>query len=161
MGCSDILVRGYRSYHMGIPALPFCHVSIKGDRPLPKAYPKELKTIGDHIRKKRLDLKLHQYEVARLIGVTTTTVFNWERNYSSPELRHIPKVIKFLGYIPFEKKPETSGEKIVYYRWLSGMTQKDLARKIGVDPTTLAKWERNEKQPQNTILKILKAELKY
>jgi len=160
LDCSGIHAGDRRSFRRGIPALPFCHVSIKGDRPLPKAYPRELKTIGDHIRKKRLDLKLHQHEVAPLIGVNKTTIFNWERNYSSPELRHIPKAIEFLGYVPF-KEPDTLGEKIVYYRWLKGMTQKELARNIRVDPTTLASWERNEKQPQNTMLKILKAELKY
>jgi len=140
---------------LGIPALPFCHVSIKGERPLPKAYPKELKTIGDHIRKKRLDLKLHQYEIAPLIGVNKTTIFNWERNYSSPELRHIPKVIKFLGYIPFEKEPKALGEKIVYYRHLAGMTQKELARQLGVDPTTLARWERGKRNPSIVFQKKL------
>ena len=38
-----------------IPALPFCHVRLSGPKPLPKAYPKHLKTLGDHIRKRRLD----------------------------------------------------------------------------------------------------------
>ena len=151
-GCSDILVLDLRNYHRGIPALPFCHVSIKGNRPLPKAYPRELKTIGDHIRKKRLDLKLHQYEVAPIIGVNKTTIFNWERNYSSPKLRHIPKIIEFLGYIPFEVESESLGKRIVNYRRLVGMTQKDLARKLGVDPTTLARWERDEKSPQNKYI---------
>jgi transcriptional regulator with XRE-family HTH domain len=40
------------------------------------------------------------------------------------------------------------GEKIVYYRWLKGMTQKELAGQLGVDPTTLAKWERGEREPR-------------
>jgi len=107
--------------------------------------------VGDHIRKKRLDLKLCQHEVAQLIGVDKTTVFNWERNYSSPELRYIPKVIEYLGYVPFGKEPETLGGRIVYYRWLKGMTQKELARQLGVDPGTLAQWERGEKEPRSVF----------
>ncbi len=55
------------------------------------------------------------------------------------------KVIDFLGYLPFEE-PETLGEKIVCYRWLKGMTQKELARQLGVDPTTLALWESGERE---------------
>ena len=102
-------------------------------------------------------MKLHQYEVAPLIGVTTTTIFNWERNYSSPKLRQMLKIIEFLGYVPFDKEPGSLGEKIVYYRWLKGMTQKELAKKIGVDPTTLARWERKEKKPHDKYREILAA----
>ena len=68
---------------------------------------------------------------------------------SSSELNQIPKVIKFLGYLPFEE-PETWGEKIAYYRWLKGMTQKELACQLGVDPGTLARWEQGKQIPSET-----------
>jgi len=109
--------------------------------------PRELKTIGDHLRKKRLELKLLQKEVAQMLGVDEVTVYNWEKNRASPRLQHTPKVVEFLGYLPFEE-PETLGERIVYYRRLGGVTQKELAKKIGVDPATLARWERGEREPQ-------------
>ncbi len=140
------------SQHNFIPALPFCHVSLKGERPLPKAYPRELKTLGDHLRKKRLDLKLLQKEVAQVLGVTKDTVTYWEVGRSSPDLHGTAKIIKFLGYIPSvlsDKEPKTLGKKIVYYRRLAGITQKELARRLGVDTTTLAKWERGEREPRS------------
>jgi len=59
----------------------------------------------------------------------------------------MPKVIEFLGYVPFEKEPETLGEKIVCYRQLKGMTQKELSRQLGIDPSTLACWERGNREP--------------
>ena len=43
---------------------------------LPHGYPVELRSIGDHIRKRRLDLGLLQIEVAVQIGVTESTVWN-------------------------------------------------------------------------------------
>jgi site-specific DNA recombinase len=148
----ELMASGQRNF---IPALPFCHISLKGQRPLPQAYPKELKTLGDHLRKRRLDLKLLQKEVALKIGVDEATIYNWENNRSSPELHYIPKVIEFLGYVPFDGQPKTLGERIVLYRRLHGITQEKLAHRLGVDPTTLARWERNESQPLKRYQKKL------
>ncbi len=99
--------------------------------------------------KKRLDLKPSQKEVARILNVDEVTGYNWEKNRSSPRLQHIPKVVGFIGYVPFGKEPETLEERIVYYRRLAGMTQKELADKIGVDHSTPARWEKNEGRPQS------------
>jgi DNA-binding XRE family transcriptional regulator len=35
-------------------------------------------TLGDHLRRRRLELGLHQKDVAKIIGVTTSSVWNWE-----------------------------------------------------------------------------------
>jgi len=116
-----------------------------------------LKTLGDHLRKKRLDLKLLQKEVALKIGVKEETIYNWEKNRSSPQLHYTQKVIEFLGYVPFEPPPRTLGERIVNKRRLLGITQEELAHRLGVDPTTLARWERNESQPLKRHLERLTA----
>ncbi|MBI4764110.1 MAG: transcriptional regulator [Deltaproteobacteria bacterium] len=81
-----------------------------------------------------------------MLGVSTVTVYNWENNRSAPLLPHIPKVIKFLGYDPYTTN-ETLGERIIRVRRTLGMTQKELARKLGVDPGTLGYWERGERRP--------------
>ena len=83
------------------PALPFCHVSLTASRPPRPAYPKELRTLGDHLRKKRLDLGLFQKDVAQQLGVDTASVTNWEKGHTSPRLPLIPRVTEFLGYVPF------------------------------------------------------------
>lgn len=140
-----------------MPALPFCKITLKAQKPAPDAYPKKLKTLGDHLRKKRLDLKLLQKEVAQKIGVEESTIWNWENNYSSPSLYFVPKIIKFLGYMPDCTKGGTLGEKIVASRKILGLTQKELARLLGVDPSTLRKWERNKSQPHKRLLIKIKA----
>ena len=137
--------------------MPFCHIILKGQKPLPKAYPLELKTAGDHLRKKRLDLKLLQREVALILGVEEATIWNWENNYSSPKLHYIPGIIKFLGYVPFNTHAKTFGERIVNKRRLLGITQKEMANRLGVDPSTLARWERNESRPMKKYLEKLAA----
>jgi len=55
-------------------ALPFCHFEIKAKKPISNAYPEVLLTLGDHIRKKRLDLKLLQREAATIMSVDEMTV---------------------------------------------------------------------------------------
>ena len=78
--------------------MPFCHLRLRGRKPCPKGYPAQLNTLGDHMRKRRLDLGLLQREVAEKIGVTESTIWNWEANLSTPQQRFIPRIIAFLGY---------------------------------------------------------------
>jgi len=53
-------------------------VTLKAPKALPDLYPQTSNTLGDHLRKKRLDLKLHQTDVAKLPGAETATVTYWE-----------------------------------------------------------------------------------
>jgi site-specific DNA recombinase len=108
--------------------------------------PAEPKTIGDHIRRRRLALKLLQKDVAKRIGVNVKCLNAWEANTSTPEVRFMAKVIEFLGYNPL---PPANGlaEELVRQRTTLGLTQRDAAARMGVDPTTLARWERGEKEP--------------
>ena len=60
-------------------------------------------------------------------------------------------VIRFLGYNPLPQA-ETPGEQLMLHRTALGLTQKEAARQIGVDPGTLARWERGERIPTGTFL---------
>ena len=64
-------------------------------------YPVRPSSLGQHLRKRRLDLKLQQHEVAVQLGATEPAVWGWEHNRSSPALRFMPKIIEFLGCDPF------------------------------------------------------------
>jgi DNA-binding XRE family transcriptional regulator len=61
-------------------------------------------TVGDHIRRRRLALKMLQKDVAEQLGVDKTSVFNWEANASNPEIRYMPAIIDFLGYDRFQRR---------------------------------------------------------
>jgi transcriptional regulator with XRE-family HTH domain len=57
-------------------------------------------TIGEHLKKRRLDLGLDQQQVAEQIGVTWMSVSNWERGIYRPSKRAMQSIIAFLGYDP-------------------------------------------------------------
>jgi site-specific DNA recombinase len=114
--------------------------------------PLEPKTIGDHIRKKRFSMKLFQKDAAKMIGVDKCLINNWEGNHTSPHIQFIPAIIKFLGYNPLP--PATNwADRLVRHRTSIGMTQGESARRIGVDPSTLARWERGEREPAGALAK--------
>ncbi len=106
--------------------MPFCHITFQAKKPDPRKYPDVLRTWGDHIRARRLDLKLTKRQLSLRFNVDDVTIYLWEKNRVKPSLAQIPKIIEFLGYDPFEKKAENLGEKILEYRRVHGLTQKVL-----------------------------------
>ena len=114
-----------------------------------------MNTLGDHIRARRLDLGLFQKDVARLMGVTTDTVTNWEKNRSNPDLRVLPRVLNFLGYDPCQTD-ESIGGQLVRARHSRGLTQRNLAQILRIDPSTLSKWELATREPQGLNLQRVK-----
>jgi DNA-binding XRE family transcriptional regulator len=78
----------------GMAALPFCHLQLRTPKPDGR-YPIQLQRLGDHIRKRRLDLGLLQKEVAARLGADPTTVNNWETGKSEPRLWFVPRILAF------------------------------------------------------------------
>ena len=93
-------MRTSRRQRVNIPALPFCQARLTGRKPADPAYPAVVKTVGDHLRKRRLDLRLRQRDVADRLGVDTTTITNWELGHTVPGFGWMPAIIGFLGYDP-------------------------------------------------------------
>ena len=61
------------------------------------------KTIGECLRKRRLELKLCLAEAAPRMGVSVPTLGLWELGKVFPKLHYHAKVVAFLGYDPFPK----------------------------------------------------------
>ena len=134
--------------------MPFCHLALKAPKPRSKAYPKEIKSLGDHIRKRRLDLGLLQEQAAAMIGVNKDTLRNWEGQRNSPALPAMPRVVRFLGYNP-APEAETLGGKLTRWRASRGISQEKLARQFGIDESTLARWERGDRVPTGLYRRLV------
>jgi transcriptional regulator with XRE-family HTH domain len=100
------------------------------------------KTIGDHVKKRRLDLGLKQKEVAARLGLHFATLQLWERGIGDPGVKALPNIIAFLGYVPFEGEA-TFGGRISFLRRRCGITQEELAAMVGCNPSTILRWESN------------------
>jgi DNA-binding XRE family transcriptional regulator len=78
------------------------HSSIKYNiciaRPLvfPDGYPVNPKTIGEHIRKKRMDCRLMQSDVASIIGVSEESIWNWENDRIKPSKKNLEIINAFI-----------------------------------------------------------------
>ncbi|HEY9283220.1 MAG TPA: helix-turn-helix transcriptional regulator [Pyrinomonadaceae bacterium] len=116
----------------------------------------EPRTYGDHVRARRLALGLFRKEAAKLIGVDTTTVYNWESGRVETGARHVPGVTRFLGYCPYETGLHAAGWlKLV--RQSLGLSQEMIADAVGVDEGTWQRWEAGRSWPPEKHLELIRA----
>ena len=130
-------------------------IELESDRPRDTAYPKTLTTIGDHLRKARLDKGLSQLKVAEIIGVTTDSITGWELNRHEPYISQMRGIISFLGYNPYEKENGTLRERFKVKRYAEGLSFRKAAKIVGCDQHTLQLFESGKrKTSKETIEKI-------
>lgn len=99
------------------------------------------KTIGQHVKKRRLELKLTQKEASARIGVTPATALNWENGLSQPKVEHLPAIRDFLGYDPDPSPQGSIADRLRRSRQARGWSQRRAAQESGVDPSTWSAWE--------------------
>ncbi len=139
--------------HTSMAALPFCHLRLKAKKPDGR-YPVQLQQLGDHVRKRRLDLGLLQREVGDRLGADTKTINNWEMGRAEPQLRFIPCILAFLGYDP-RPAAATFGERLRRERTARGLSIRSLAKLLGVNETTVWKWEEGRHRPISRLRRRL------
>ena len=67
------------------------------------------KTLGEHLRRVRLDRKLTNIQVAHALGVVYQTVERWEHNRTRISREFRAKIIAFIGYDPEALTGESNG----------------------------------------------------
>ena len=92
------------------------HTSIKyticAARPFtyPDGYPINPKTNGEYLRKKRMDCRLMQSEVANIIGVSEASIWNWEHGRSKPSKKNLKIINEFVMHTLHTKGGNGNGE---------------------------------------------------
>jgi transcriptional regulator with XRE-family HTH domain len=89
--------------------------------------------------------------------VTESTVTNWEVNRTTPTLRFLPAIIRFLGYLPFPCGVSIA-EQLIVTRRVRGLSREAAARLLGVDPGM--RWESGKRIPQRVLLARIEAFLR-
>jgi len=115
--------------------------------------PKELKTIGDHIRAWRISQGLLQKDVARILNITEESVVRWESG-TTPFIRYIPGIIKMIGCVPIAIDTSTLGGKVWYCRCLLGETSREFGKRVPVDASTIRCWEIKKSIPRAHVQKV-------
>jgi len=168
----EVLVAGGKVYTVECWGVKQCDITVtyrfsSPDQPiplvLPQSYntrsaigmPTELRTVGDHLRRRRLVRKMLQKQVAEQIGVDTTSIHNWETAVTAPGFEYMPAIIRFLGYNPLPAG-NSWGERLLRRRTTLGLSQEASAKRLGVDPSTLARWERGAREPTGALLSRVK-----
>ena len=109
---------------------------------IPTAWDYQPTTIGEHIKKRRLELGLYQKDVAKLFGITLFTIINWEKGRTKPTVKFIPSLIQFLGYDPLPtERPTSIADRLMAKRRMLGLGQREVAQILGVDASTVMRWE--------------------
>ena len=62
----------------------------------PDGYPINPKTIGEHMRKKRMDKRLMQSEVTNIIGVSEKSIWNWENGRTKQSKKNLEIISAFV-----------------------------------------------------------------
>ena len=69
-------------------------------RRLARAIVDEPKTLGEHLRRKRVDMGITNVQLAQILRVAYQTVEKWEHNRVPVGPKSRAKVVAFLGYDP-------------------------------------------------------------
>lgn len=115
----------------------FCRVSRSASKPPSEPCPAQPRTLGEHVLRRRLEMRLRVMDVAELIGVDSQVVTAWEHGVTEPCLRLLPAIFDFLGYCPAEPRARSLGERLSLWRMASGVSRQALADRLGLDSTTL------------------------
>ncbi len=143
-----------------MPVLPCLRYERKHDLPKPTGYPHEPVTIGEHLKKRRIDLKLLQRDVAKIFSVSEDCITYWERGRSTPRVNYGPQIIEFLGYCPFNFDTTKLSGRLQTYRWRNGLSLKHLGKKLDVHGSTVGAWEEESSIPKEEVRRKLEMILK-
>ncbi len=84
--------------------------------------------------------------MAAQLGVCEATVINWETGLRRPRITYYPAIIGFLGFDP--SRPASDGHTTIdAIRRSRGLSQRELARRMGVDEGTLCDFKRGTRRP--------------
>ncbi len=121
--------------------LPFYTYLKATKKPFIRHYHGDPHTLGEHIRKARMERGLLQKDVAATLETCEDTITGWESNRSSPMVSWYPKIIAFLGYYPFNHETDSLGGKLKQIRYSYGYSVERCAALLKISVDAARRWE--------------------
>lgn len=119
--------------------------------------PHQLRTIGDHVRKRRVELGLRQKDVGDLVGAAKPTVAGWEARGMRPRPDVLARVVELLGYTPnAARSPEDLVKQLKTVRRHFRLPPAVAAEMIGVSVGAVWTWESGRRRPRGRSLDLLR-----
>jgi DNA-binding XRE family transcriptional regulator len=142
--------------------LPFCYFTLrvrvtrlKALMLKRKGMVESPKTLGEHLRNRRLVLGLTQEDVALQLSTMREVYERWERDFRMPVITEWPGILQFLGYYPFCSKAPS--DLVLKARRCLGAEQTVLAIKVGVIHQKLRCWENGKDPVPTNVVKQLRS----
>ncbi len=116
--------------------------------------------MGEHLKRARLDRGIQQRDAARSIGCRPAALGSWEKGRVAPDVRFWPAILAFLGCDP-RPEPAGFGGRLRAAREAEGLSERELARRLGLDPGTVAAWEGDQvRRPFPRIRRVFEGYLR-
>lgn len=135
---------------------PILPLHLKTPKPKHFRYPKEILTVGDELRKERLDRGLTQHEVSKMVGANKNFANDTELGRHQNPILTLHRTYRFLGYIPktLNVDETTLQGRLYTHRIRNGYTLKVVAQKVGLDRTTIGAFEKGREYKDETYQRI-------
>ncbi len=138
-----VLVQDYSIHH----AVPYSKLEVTLPLPDKRLFPKELQTVGNHIKAARLSRNVLIKSVCKMLNISRETLRGWELGDFEPHVSHYPAIITFLGYNPCKFETDAIAGKIKDYRYRHGLTQQEFADLLNTQGSVVWQWECNGRIP--------------
>jgi len=124
-----------------------------------------LESVADKLRYARLTAGIHQDALAREVGIDRITLLRYENGRIAEENMEVEWLIKIAIACGIDKYfccstyhifiIEGADKQIKQYRQEMGLTQKQLAAKLGVAITTVKRWEQKKNKPPKCVWELV------
>ena len=124
-----------------------------------------LDTVADKLRYARLSAGMPQEEPAAWLGIDRTTLTRYEAGIMAEENMQAEVLVnaailcgrkKYFCCNPYHIFVyKDAGKQVMRYRKNLGLTQVQLADRLGVTQTTVKRWERNVSKPPVSIWELV------
>lgn len=148
---------------MGMATLPIFIAHIQSSRcclgryeKKVKGYQENPKTLGEHLRKRRLEFDQTQENMAIRFRISLTAYNSWEANRVVPKLAKWPEIVRFIGYDP-TPPPTKFSQAVAALRRSLGLDKHQFAKRLQVDVKSVLNWEASRTEPFPKMRKKLAA----